>query len=81
VPRDWEDPSGWPERALADIAGHDETLLVLHDVPTGAMAALPRFLERALAGGVEITHALPSACVPIRGGVIEESIEGLVGPG
>lgn len=80
VPRDWEDPEGWPERALADVARHDWTLVVLHDVPTGAMRALPRFLDRLLADGVEITADLPPACVPIRGGAIVQSLDGLVAP-
>jgi hypothetical protein len=80
VPRDWEDPEGWPTRALADIARHDWTLLVLHDVPTGAMHALPRFLDRVLADGVEITHELPPACVPIRGGAVVGALAGLVEP-
>jgi peptidoglycan/xylan/chitin deacetylase (PgdA/CDA1 family) len=65
VPRDWEDPDGWPERALADVARQDWTLVVLHDVPTGAMAALPRFLDGVRAAGVTITSELPPACVPI----------------
>jgi len=65
VPRDWEDPDGWPERALADVARQDWTLLVLHDVPTGAMTALPRFLERARDAGGAFTAELPPACVPI----------------
>ncbi len=80
VPRDWEDPSGWPERALADMATQDETLVVLHDVPTGAMAALATFIERVLAAGATLGDDLPHECIPIRGGLIEESIEGLVGP-
>jgi peptidoglycan/xylan/chitin deacetylase (PgdA/CDA1 family) len=79
VPRDWENPRGWPERALADVAARPWTLLVLHDLPTGAMQALPAFLERALADGVEIVHELPPSCVPIRGGVIVGPLEGLVG--
>jgi len=75
VPRDWEDPEGWPERALADVRRQDWTLVVLHDVPTGAMAALPRFLEAALAEGVRLVSALPPACVPIVRGVVTESLE------
>jgi len=71
VPRDWEDPEGWPERALADVARQDWTLLVLHDVPTGAMDALPRFLDRARDAGVRFTADLPPGCVPIvRGEVV-----------
>lgn len=78
VPRDWEDPRGWPARALADIAAREWTLLVLHDVPTGAMAALPAFLEQALERGVDIVQALPPECVPIRRGEITGSLDGLV---
>ena len=78
VPRDWEDPQGWPARALADIERQDWTLVVLHDVPTGAMRALPGFLDTALARGVEITSELPPSCVPIRAGALVGSLAGLV---
>ncbi len=74
IPRDWEDPEGWPERALADVRRQDWTLVVLHDVPTRAMAALPRFLERVLAAGVTVVPELPPACVPIVRGEITGSL-------
>jgi peptidoglycan/xylan/chitin deacetylase (PgdA/CDA1 family) len=79
VPRDWEDPDGWPERALADVRAQDWTLVVLHDLPTGAMAALPRFVERVLADGVAIVPELPPACLPIRDGVVVASLDAYVG--
>ena len=66
VPRDWEDPDGWPARALADIERLDWTLVVLHDVPTGAMRALPRFLDALAERQVTVVSELPPACVPIR---------------
>lgn len=78
VPRDWEDPLGWPERALDDVRREDWTLLVLHDVPTGAMAALPRFLEAVLADGVEVVAELPPACVPIVRGEVVGDLDGFV---
>ncbi len=68
VPRDWEDPTGWPERALADAARRAWTLVVLHDLPTGAMEALPRFVDRAGDAGAEFTQEFPPECVPIRCG-------------
>jgi peptidoglycan/xylan/chitin deacetylase (PgdA/CDA1 family) len=37
IPRDWEDPAGWVETALSQIAAQDETLMVLHDIPSGAI--------------------------------------------
>ena len=78
VPRDWEDPAGWPERALADLRVNDWTLLVLHDIPTGAMRALPDFLARARDAGAELTAALPPACVPIVRGRVVGALEGWV---
>ena len=81
VPRDWEDPGGWPARALVDLRANDWTLLVLHDLPTGAMRALPEFLARARDAGAELTAELPPECVPIRRGRVVGELEGLVGDG
>jgi peptidoglycan/xylan/chitin deacetylase (PgdA/CDA1 family) len=78
VPRDWEDPAGWPARALADLRARPWTLLVLHDVPSGAMRVLPDFLARARDAGAELTAALPPACVPILRGQRVGSLAGLV---
>jgi peptidoglycan-N-acetylglucosamine deacetylase len=78
VPRDWEDPDGWPVRALADIERLDWTLVVLHDVPTGAMRALPRFLDALAERQVTVVPELPPACVPIRCGSLVLPLDGLV---
>jgi peptidoglycan/xylan/chitin deacetylase (PgdA/CDA1 family) len=79
VPRDWEDPNGWPQRALADLRANEWTLLVLHDIPTGAMRALPDFLARAHDAGAELTAELPPVCVPILRGRVVGALDGLVG--
>lgn len=68
VPRDWEDPDGWVERALRDIARQEWTVLVLHDQPTGAMRWLPRFLDQVEQRGIEFVQSFPDSCVPIRRG-------------
>src|SRR4051812_11458131 len=47
IPRDWEDPDGWADRALEQCGLQDWSLMVLHDLPTGAMAHLARFLDVA----------------------------------
>ena len=78
VPRDWEDPKGWPERALEDVARQPWTLVVLHDVPTGAMEQLPRFLDAVIRRGTEIVQDLPPACVPIACGELRGDMDGLV---
>ena len=47
IPRDWDDPDGWTERALEQCRSQPWSLMVLHDLPTGAMDHLERFLDRA----------------------------------
>jgi len=80
VPRDWEDATGWVDRALADIRSQDWTVLVLHDIPSGAMDHLGAFLDLVIAEGVQIVQELPDACVPIRRGALVGSVDHLVHP-
>jgi peptidoglycan/xylan/chitin deacetylase (PgdA/CDA1 family) len=70
VPRDWEDVDGWPERALRDVEAQPWTVVVLHDVPTGAMAQLARFLDALRDRDVAIVQDFPDVCVPIRAGAV-----------
>ena len=68
IPRDWEDPRGWAEVALAQCLAQPWTLLVLHDLPTGAMGRLKIFIERVLDHGGRFRQDFPPECVPIRRG-------------
>lgn len=77
VPRDWEDATGWPSRARADIERQDWTVLVLHD-NSSAVDQLAGFLDAVIADGVEIRPDFPDECVPIRRGVRVGSLDGLV---
>jgi peptidoglycan-N-acetylglucosamine deacetylase len=65
VPRDWEDPVGWVERALTQYHAMPWSVVVLHDLPTGAMLNLGRFIERLREAGAEIVQEFPPVCVPI----------------
>jgi hypothetical protein len=76
VPGDWKDPDGWVDRALEQCAEHAHTLLVLHDVAGAAADRLEEFLDRA--AGFTFVQAPPAGCVPIRRGVIERSLDGIV---
>ncbi len=78
VPRDWEDPAGWVERAIAQCAEREESLLVLHDVGGGAMDHLERFLDLAGREGMRFRQDFPEASVPIRRGQVVGSLDGLV---
>jgi peptidoglycan/xylan/chitin deacetylase (PgdA/CDA1 family) len=77
IPRDWEDATGWPERARADIERQDWTVVVLHD-NSPAVDQLARFLDSVLADGVELRTDFPDDCVPIRRGERTGSLDGLV---
>jgi peptidoglycan-N-acetylglucosamine deacetylase len=65
IPRDWEDPRGWAEVALAQCLAQPWTLLVLHDLPTGAMGRLRIFIDRVLDHGGRFRQDFPPECVPI----------------
>ena len=68
VPGDWRDPDGWVDRALARCRGPSPVTLVLHDLPTGAMRHLDRFLGALADEGCRFRQDFPAACVPIRRG-------------
>jgi peptidoglycan/xylan/chitin deacetylase (PgdA/CDA1 family) len=68
VPGDWHDPEGWPERALQQCLAEPRPVLVLHDLPTGAMRHLDRFLGRLADAGARFRQDFPDACVPMRRG-------------
>ena len=65
VPRDWENPVGWVDVALADVERLDHAVVVLHDLPTGAMDALPQFLDTLEARGIAVVQDFPPDVLPI----------------
>jgi hypothetical protein len=76
VPRDWEDPDGWVDRALAQCASREWTLLVLHDVAGACAERLEAFLDRVDA---TVRQDFPPDCVPIRDGRIVGRLDVLLG--
>jgi peptidoglycan/xylan/chitin deacetylase (PgdA/CDA1 family) len=65
IPRDWDDPEGWVETALRQIDEQEETLMVLHDIPSGAMDRLETFIIRARAAGATFRQDFPPSCILI----------------
>lgn len=68
VPGDWHDPEGWPERAFRQCLAEPRPVLVLHDLPTGAMRHLDRFLGRLADKGACFRQDFPETCVPMQRG-------------
>jgi len=78
IPRDWNDPDGWADRALDQCRAQPWSLMVLHDLPSGAMNHLEDFLDRASAAGARFRQDFPPDCVPIRAGEIMQPIDAYV---
>ena len=78
IPRDWEDPRGWAETAIAQCLTQPWTLLVLHDLPTGAMGRLRIFIDRVLDHGGRFRQDFPPECVPIRRGEVVGELDAYV---
>jgi peptidoglycan/xylan/chitin deacetylase (PgdA/CDA1 family) len=78
VPRDWEQPDGWVDTALAGCRRLEHAVVVLHDLPTGAMAQLPSFLDRALDEGARFSNDFPPSCVVVERGVPRDDLDAYV---
>jgi len=78
VPRDWQDPDGWLERALADCAAERHTVLVLHDVRNACSAKLEDFLGQVRDLEIEVVLDVPLPCTPIREGKIVGDLQAFV---
>jgi peptidoglycan/xylan/chitin deacetylase (PgdA/CDA1 family) len=70
VPGDFRDPHGWLDRAVSDCQSRDWTLIVLHDLPNGAMTHLEEFLDRLESAGIALVQDFPPDCVPILDGKV-----------
>jgi peptidoglycan/xylan/chitin deacetylase (PgdA/CDA1 family) len=69
VPRDWERPDGWVQACLDDVGTRPWSVVVVHDLPTGAMDRLSVFLDGLDAMGAQVVQEFPDECVPLRRGV------------
>jgi peptidoglycan/xylan/chitin deacetylase (PgdA/CDA1 family) len=70
IPRDWANPDGWVETAFLQLTEQPWTLMVLHDIPTGAMRHLDRFLVEVRHCGVRFRQDFPPSCMPITAGKV-----------
>jgi hypothetical protein len=57
------------EPALQTCALQAWSVIVLHDLPTGAMRQLDRFLAMLADRGAEFSQDFPAECTPLRKGV------------
>jgi peptidoglycan/xylan/chitin deacetylase (PgdA/CDA1 family) len=76
VSGDFKNPDGWMDTALADCRSREWSMVVLHDIPSGAMLHLDGFIRSLKDEGMELTQEFPPDCLPIVRGEIVLPIEG-----
>lgn len=70
----------WMQPALQLCEQHPWSVVVLHDIPTGAMRKLPVFLQMLTERGAEFSQDFPEDCAPLRRGVVAGPYDHLIGP-
>jgi peptidoglycan/xylan/chitin deacetylase (PgdA/CDA1 family) len=80
IPRDWAEPDAWVDTALAHCRAQPWTLTVLHDLPTGAMRHLARFITLAREAGANFRQEFPPYCVPLIRGKIVRPLDVYIRP-
>ena len=78
ISEDWKDAEGWVARALAQCQTRPWSLMVLHDLPSGAMAHLERFIGEARAAGATFVQEFPPDCMPLCAGVATDELANYV---
>ncbi len=78
VPGDWRDPDGWPDRAVAGCMAEARPVLVLHDLPGGAMRHLDRLLGRLSDAGARFVQEFPDSVLPMRRGIATPAVADFV---
>ena len=78
IARDWVDADGWVETAMQIMAPQDQSLVVIHDLPTGAMAHLPRFIDLVREAGGEFQQAFHPDFLPLTRGKVTGDLDACV---
>ncbi|MET1027531.1 MAG: polysaccharide deacetylase family protein [Dongiaceae bacterium] len=78
IPRDWAEPDGWVENAFEQCAVQPWTLMVLHDIASGAMRHLPRFIDAAIDRGARFRQDYPPDCLPVVKGRVVQPVQAYV---
>jgi peptidoglycan/xylan/chitin deacetylase (PgdA/CDA1 family) len=75
VSGDFKNPDGWMDTALTDCRSREWSMVVLHDIRSGAMLHLDGFIRSLKDEGMELTQQFPPNCLPIVNGEIVMPIE------
>lgn len=78
IPRDWARPNHWVEHGLDLSLALPHAVVVLHDLSTGAMRHLDRFIATAKDRGAVFEQDFPRTCVPIERGTLTAAMDAYV---
>jgi peptidoglycan/xylan/chitin deacetylase (PgdA/CDA1 family) len=78
IPPEQKRPDSWMEPAIQTCAAQPWSVIVLHDLPTGAMRQLDVFLTMLVDRGAEFSQDFPEDCTPLRRGVPTGPYEHLI---
>lgn len=65
---EWIDPEAWVVPTLERCRNQDWSVVVLHDIATGAIAHLPEFLDALIAEGAQFRQDFPDDCIAFANG-------------
>lgn len=75
VAREWELPNDWTERATELCARRNHALVVLHDLPNGAMMHLGKFIANIRRRGGRFRQDFPASAVVIDRGTATRPLD------
>lgn len=78
IAREWERPDDWVLPAVELCAAQEHALIVLHDLPNGAMAHLGSFIAAVRASGGRFRQDYPPSAVPIDRGSLTQNLDNLL---
>lgn len=65
---EWESPEDWMLPTLERTREREHSVVVLHDLPSGAMQRLDEFIEMLKAEEATFVQSFPDDCTPMRSG-------------
>lgn len=78
IPQDWILTDDWVKKAISQCLRQEESCVVLHDLPTGSMKHLDRFIGTLVDSGVQFSQNFPVSCIPMEKGQAMGSFESYV---
>lgn len=74
IAREWEQPDEWVQPAVELCAGHEHALIVLHDLPNGAMKHLGAFIDTIRSRGGRFRQDFPPSALPVDRGLVTQPL-------